>query len=177
MNSFVALFRGINVGGRNRLPMKGLVAVMDSLGAENVKTYIQSGNAVFQSMGTNRRAFAEKLTSGIQKEYGFSPHVLVLELDAIVNAMANNPFPEAEVEPKNLHLGFLSSVPQCPDLEKFESLKKRSERFRLIGSIFYLHAPEGVGRSRLAAASERLLGVPMTDRNWKTVCKIREMAS
>jgi len=56
-------------------------------------------------------------------------------------------------------------------------LKKDSERFRLIGRVFYLHAPEGVGRSKLASGSERLLGVPMTDRNWNTVCKLREMAT
>lgn len=62
-------------------------------------------------------------------------------------------------------------------MKKLESLRKGSERFRLIGSVFYLHAPEGVGRSRLAASAEKALGGPMTDRNWRTVCRLRDMAS
>jgi uncharacterized protein (DUF1697 family) len=70
----------------------------------------------------------------------------------------------------------LSEEPSRPDLEKLEAVKKESERFRLIGKVFYLCAPEGIGRSKLAAQSERLLGVPMTDRNWRTVCRIRDMA-
>lgn len=61
-------------------------------------------------------------------------------------------------------------------MKKLQSLKKDSERFCLIDDIFYLHAPEGVGRSKLAASSEKLLGVPMTDRNWNTVCRLRDMA-
>lgn len=75
-----------------------------------------------------------------------------------------------------MHYGFLSAVPSHPDLKKLASLKAESERFQLINKVFYLHAPDGVGRSRLAANSERLLGVAMTDRNWRTVSKIRDMA-
>ena len=91
--------------------------------------------------------------------------------------MARNPFPEAESDPKTLHLGFLASVPNNPDLDKLETLKSDTERFRLIDTVFYLHAPDGIGRSKLAARAERLLGVPMTDRNWRTVVKLREMAN
>lgn len=177
MNTFVALLRGINVGGHSRLSMKDLVAAIERTGGHDVKTYIQSGNAVFESSKKDRIKLSEQLACEIEKGRGFKPHVLVLGLDAIAAAIANNPFPEAEAEPKNLHLGFLSSGPQNPNLAKLEDIRSQSERFRLIGSVFYLHAPDGVGRSRLAAASERLLGVPMTDRNWNTVCKLREMAS
>lgn len=175
MKTFVALLRGINVGGHNRLPMKGLVAVLDRLGAASIESYLQSGNVVFQS----RRGHAwlsGALAIAIQEQYGFKPHVLVLEPDAIVAAMENNPFPEAEKVPKSLHLGFLSSPPEHPDLTRLECLRKQNERFCLIGAVFYLHAPDGVGRSRLAAASETAIGVPMTDRNWETVRKLREMA-
>jgi uncharacterized protein (DUF1697 family) len=90
--------------------------------------------------------------------------------------MAKNPFPEAETDPASLHLGFLASTPKNPDLKKLDSLRKESERFYLIDNVFYLHVPEGVGRSKLAASIEKLLGVPMTDRNWRTVCKIKELA-
>ena len=87
----------------------------------------------------------------------------------------NNPFPEAENDPKALHVGFLASAPKNPNLKALESLRKASEQFRLMDNVFYLYAPEGVGRSKLAANTERLLGVSMTDRNWRTVCKIMEM--
>ena len=75
-----------------------------------------------------------------------------------------------------MHLGFLASVPKNPDLEKLATLAKPSERFYLRDCVFYLNAPEGVGRSKLAASAEKLLGVPMTDRNWRSVSKIRALA-
>jgi len=157
--------------------MKQLAAVFEELGAEGVKTYIQSGNVIFRYRHTDTANLSEKIGMEIRKRFGFEPHILVITLSDLESAMRSNPFPEAESTPDSLHIGFLASTPQAPDLAKLEYLKKDSERFRLIGRIFYLHAPEGVGRSRLASGSERLLGVPMTDRNWNTVCKLREMAT
>jgi uncharacterized protein (DUF1697 family) len=177
MRIYVALLRGINVGGKNALPMKDLTSILESLGTINVKTYIQSGNVVFQSASKDMSSFAKRLGIKIREQRGFEPHVLVIGLSEVETAITNNPFPEAESEPSSLHLGFLAFAPTNPDLKKLESLKKESERFCLIGNIFYLHAPEGVGRSKLAASSEKLLGVPMTDRNWNTVCKLKAMAT
>lgn len=176
MKTYIALLRGINVGGNNSLPMKELVAILASAGARQIKTYIQSGNAVFQSGGKNLSQLSKKLAAEIKQRHGFEPHILILELEAIKKAIAENPFPEAEADPGSLHLGFLATRPKSPKLEKLSSLKKESERFFLGDGVFYLHAPEGVGRSKLAASAEKLLGVPMTDRNWRTVCKIMEMA-
>jgi uncharacterized protein (DUF1697 family) len=172
MHTYVALLRGINVGGKNALPMKDLASILESLGTINVKTYIQSGNVVFQSASKDISSFAKRLGIKIRE-----PHVLVIGLSEAETAITNNPFPEAESQPNSLHLGFLAFAPKNPDLKKLESLKKESERFCLMGNIFYLHAPEGVGRSKLAASSEKVLGVPMTDRNWNTVCKLKEMAT
>jgi len=177
MHTYIALFRDINVGGKNSLPMKDLASIFEILGASNVKTYIQSGNVVFQSASKDISSFSKRLGIEIRERRRFEPHILVIEFSEVETAITNNPFPEAESEPSSLHLGFLAGAPKNPDLKKLESLKKDSERFCLIGSIFYLHAPEGVGRSKLAASSERLLGVPMTDRNWNTVCKLKEMAT
>ncbi|HEX9943410.1 MAG TPA: DUF1697 domain-containing protein [Thermoanaerobaculia bacterium] len=176
MNTYIALFRGINVGGKNSLPMKELVVILESMGARKIKTYIQSGNAVFQSAEKNLSQFSKRLTAEIKERRGFEPHVIIVGLDAIEKAMADNPFPEAEADPSSLHLGFLASAPKNPNLQKLDNLRKESERFHLSGRVFYLHAPEGVGRSKLAASAEKLLGTPMTDRNWRTVCKIKEMA-
>jgi uncharacterized protein (DUF1697 family) len=176
MHTYIALFRGINVGGKNSLPMKDLTSIFAILGASNAKTYIQSGNVVFQISSKDISSFSKRLGSEIKERRGFEPQILVIEPSQVETAMTNNPFPEAESEPSSLHLGFLAFPPENPDLKKLESLKKDSERFCLIDRIFYLHAPEGVGRSKLAASSEKLLAVPMTDRNWNTVCKLKEMA-
>jgi len=176
MKTYIALFRGINVGGKNTLPMRELVAVLEDLGARNVKTYIQSGNAVFVSLGNDAARLSNAISREIKKRRGFEPNVLLLELEDIERAIRKNPFPEAATDSKALHAGFLAFTPEKPDLGTLESLKSDSERFHLIDRVFYLHAPEGIGRSKLAANAEKLLGVPMTDRNWRTVCKIREMA-
>ena len=176
MNTYVAFFRGINVGGNNPLPMKELVAALENFGARKVRTYIQSGNAIFESTEKNLSYLSKQLSAEINKHRGFEPLVHILTLEALSKAIAGNPFPDATTDPSSLHLGFLSSSPKSPNLEKLSALKKDSERFLLAESVFYLHAPEGVGRSKLAANSEKLLGVPMTDRNWKTVCKVMEMA-
>jgi uncharacterized protein (DUF1697 family) len=173
---YIALFRAINVGGKNSLPMKELIAVLEDLGARNAKTYIQSGNAVFVSPEKDTLQLSNKIRSEIKKRRGFEPHVLLLELEDIERVIRKNPFPEAATDPTTLHAGFLASVPEKPNLKTLESLRSESERFQLIDKVFYLHAPEGIGRSKLAANAEKLLGAPMTDRNWRTVCKIREMA-
>ena len=177
MKTYVALFRGINVGGRNSLPMKELVSILETLGCQNIKTYIQSGNVVLQHEEKDTTLLASKIGAEVKKSRGFKPYVLLLESKEMEKAIAGNPFPEAESESNTLHLGFLASMPTKPDLKKLENLKKDSERFLLKGTVFYLHAPEGIGRSKLAASSEKLLGVPMTDRNWRTVCKIRDMVN
>jgi uncharacterized protein (DUF1697 family) len=96
--------------------------------------------------------------------------------EEIERAIEFNPFPEAESEPKTLHLNFLASIPKNPDLDALESIKSDRERFALKDRVFYLHAPDGIGRSKLAANTEKLLGVAITGRNWRTVCKVMTMA-
>jgi uncharacterized protein (DUF1697 family) len=156
--------------------MKELVAVLEGLGARSVKTYIQSGNVVFESPEKNASRLSDRMGQEIKKRRGFEPQVLLLQLEDLEQATKKNPFPEAAGDPQTLHAGFLASTPQKPDLEALDSLKSRSERFRLVDRVFYLHAPDGIGRSKLAARAEKLLGVPMTLRNWRTVCTIQEMA-
>jgi uncharacterized protein (DUF1697 family) len=176
MKICIALLRGINVGGKHALAMKDLVAMLEELGAREVKTYIQSGNAVFVWKGKDISRLADDLRAEIKKRRGFDPHVLLLELDGLERVIKQNPFPEAGDDSPALHAGFLAGVPESPDLRALESLQSNSERFRLVDSVFYLYAPEGVGRSKLAARAERLLGVPMTDRNWRTVSTLWKIA-
>ena len=177
MKTYIALFRGINVGGNNSLPMKELRALLEKLDAENVKTYIQSGNAVFQHATEDVDQLAERISAAIKESHGFAPRVLLLDVAAAEKAAAANPFPAAEAEPKTLHLYFLAATPQNPDLSLLDSLKKDNEQYQLTDNVFYLYAPDGIGRSKMAERVEKALGVAATARNWRTVGKIIAMAS
>lgn len=176
MDTYIALFRGINVGGHNKLRMKELRTLLEDLGCQNVRTYIQSGNVVMQCEEDDPQALAARIGAEVQARHGFEPDVLLLELEKMKEAIADNPFPEAESEPRSLHLNFLASTPPDPDMEALENARKKSERFELKGDVFYLHAPDGIGRSKLARNAERWLGVPMTGRNWRTVSRIMALA-
>src|SRR4029453_16438941 len=100
MKTYIALFRGINVGGKNSLPMKELVSLLEDLGCRSVKTYIQSGNAVFKSKEKDAARLSNKIRVEIKKRRGFEPYVLLLGLEEMEKAIAGNPFPETESEPK-----------------------------------------------------------------------------
>ena len=176
MRTWVALFRGINVGGKNVLPMKDLVPTLGNVGARDVETYIQSGNAVFRSTETNASLLSDRIRTAIKASHGFEPWVLLLQSEEVERAVRLNPFPGAESEPKTLHVYFLAFSPEHPDLDALERIKGKGERFVLKDEVFYLHAPDGVGRSKLAANAEKLLGVPATARNWRTVLKVTAMA-
>ena len=173
---YIALFRGINVGGRHVLPMKELEVVLRKHGCVDVQTYIQSGNVILSSAVSDGARLARQLTAAVSKSHGFEPRVLLLTRGELASAVAGNPFPEATANPKSLHLFFLAGVPGKPDLTSIEALKAKTERFALKGRIFYLHTPNGFGTSKLAERAERFLGVDATARNWRTVTTLLEMA-
>lgn len=172
---WVALFRGINVGGRNVLPMKTLVAALAGIGAEEIRTYIQSGNVVFRHRDSDRQALEDRLRAAVEAAVGFRPVMLLIPASRFGDIAEANPLP---VDPPNaLHVFFLASPPRRPDLGALSARASAGERFELSGHALYLHAPAGFARSRLASAVERLLGVSATARNWRTVTKIRELCA
>ena len=173
---YIALLRGINVGGKNILPMKELRSLLTDLGLQQVRTYIQSGNVAFQSQERDRSLLGNAIATAIRERFGFEPTVLLLTREELGQAIASNPFPDAVSEPKTLHLFIMASAPPDPDLSALEAISKDGEQFALIDRVFYLHAPLGIGRSKLAAKIERSLGVPATGRNWRTLGKIMAMA-
>lgn len=175
-HTYITLLRAVNVGGSNALPTKHFVQILTELGLRNVRTYIQTGNAVFQTEEEEAADLTAKIGAAIERHRGFAPEVMVLRLDELESAIAANPYPEAEANPKSVHLTFLTVVPQSPDLTALENLRKDSERFTLDGRVFYLYAPEGVARSKLFQRIERALGVAGTARNWRTTCKLLEIA-
>jgi len=175
MKTIVALLRGINVGGRNKLTMKDLKHTLEPLGLSSIQTYIQSGNVVFETK--DDADLDLRITQAIYAKVGFCVKVLCLSKEGFLAAVSNNPFPEAESEPKSLHLYFLETRAVQADLLALEALATKTERFILKDKVFYLHAPEGIGRSKLAAKVEKLLAVPATARNWNTVSKLQDMVA
>lgn len=168
MSKFIILLRGVNVGGNNVLPMKELSLFLEKLGFDNVRTYIQSGNIVL----TSDKRPDDRIGASIQTKFGFAPEVLVLierEFHAVVE---NNPY--KEYEGKFVHFYFCKEPPTL-DTNKLDALALESERYTLIGNVFYLHAPDGIGRSKLVAKIETCLGVPATGRNLNTVNKLSIM--
>ncbi|QDT54311.1 hypothetical protein Pan44_23400 [Caulifigura coniformis] len=156
--------------------MRELVAALESLGCERVRTYIQSGNAVFQFPGSLTSRSVAAIAKAISRTCGVEPGVQLFKRSEFRSIVEANPFPEAEDDPSRLHVFFLAAKPTAPKLDALEKLKASSERFQLTSRAFYLHAPDGIGRSKLAAAVERLLGVAVTARNWRTVQQLCRMA-
>lgn len=169
----VALLRGINVGGRNTLPMADLVSMFRALGCDPVRHYIQSGNIVFGARKAWRAEEIAALRGAIEDAHGFSPPVLVVGAAGVRQALAGNPFPAAEGS--RLSCFFLDAVPTRPDRSRLDALKAATEEWALIGPVFYLHAPDGFAGSRLAAGAEAALGVTATARNGNTVARLVRM--
>ena len=174
MTAFVALLRGINVGGKNILPMKEFRALLTTLGCEDVATYIRSGNAVFTYAGDAAK-LPESIASVIESAFEFRPSLMVLTENEFSAIAAANPFSAEVSELKYLHIWFMQEPADNANTARLDEIASVGERFLLTDSAFYLHAPKGIGRSRLASEVEKCLGVQATARNCRTVSKIREM--
>ncbi|MEM8492364.1 MAG: DUF1697 domain-containing protein [Pseudomonadota bacterium] len=168
MKTYVLLFRGINVGGKNLLPMKELTAVLERCGMREVRTYIQSGNAVLKSS----RLPGADLSTALADEFGFEPELLAIESSKFTDAVSANPFDSADG--KLVHFYFCKSKP-APDEEKISRFKLPSEELRIINHVAYLYAPDGIGRSKLVSNVEACLGVRATGRNLNTINRLQKM--
>lgn len=175
MPDWILLLRGINVGGRNLLPMADLRSDLQSLGCRNVKTYIQSGNVVFAASQHCAQQVVRQLPDLIQARNGFCPSLFLVRSTQLEATVRDNPFPQARLSPKSLHVFFCQRPAAHDAAERLTTLKKPSEHFVIAGCTLYLHAPEGIGRSKLAAGAEQALGVAATARNWTTVLRLWQM--
>lgn len=176
MAAWIALFRGINVGGRHKLPMAELVAVLESLGLRDVHTYIQSGNAIFRSRSRKAAALAARIETAVASGRGFRPRVIVLGVEELRAVIAACPFGGGDPESKAVHVYFLAQPPEAPDLEAMNAAKADDEEYSLTDHALYLHTPGGIGTSRLARDAERFVGVPATARNWRSAHRILAIA-
>lgn len=176
MTVLVALLRGINVGGHNSLPMKQFRELLEALDCRDVTSYIQSGNAVFTYDG-NARSLSDAIATAIEEQHGFRPSVLVIsatEFSAIANS---NPYLGQFRDPKLMHVAFLQRPAKNADIKRMTELAADDESFELAERAFYLHAPSGIGRSKLAAGFEKCLGVSATSRNWRSVEKLQSLVT
>jgi uncharacterized protein (DUF1697 family) len=175
---YAALLRGINVGAGKQVPMARLRGLIGDLGHGDVATYLQSGNAVFSSEEKDEDALAAGLERAIEETFGFHVDVLVRDgeyLKAVADAC---PFPAASLQGKQLHVTYFSERVTPDRFAPVDAAAFLPEEFRLGDRVLYLYAPEGLGRSKLAAALARpglLKGVVATSRNWNTVVKLVEM--
>ncbi len=176
MTRWIALLRGINVGGKKLLPMSELRRDLESLKLKNVRTYIQSGNVVFDSADKTASSLTERIGRRIEKQHGFRPHLLIFDRDNLQAIIRSNPFPNAVSDPKTLHLFFLAEPATDPDLAALDNAKTATEEYKLMERVLYLYAPDGIGRSKLAANAEKHLGVVTTARNYRTVDKLLSFA-
>jgi len=178
----IALLRGINVGGRNRVAMAGLREVVASLGHTDVATYIQSGNVVFTSKEADTQVLAAALERGIAEALGVRPRVVVLSRNELSQVIADNPYPD-ETNPQYLHAVFRSEDMGPEEVATVAAAVQRArekgsrDEARVVGRTLFLRTPEGLGRSELAARLARTGGplasfAPATMRNWATVSRL-----
>ena len=173
---YVALLRGINVGGNNFIKMVALREAFDLLGFTGVATYIQSGNVVFAAVEPVEDV-ARACAIEFARDFGFSSRVMIVEAARWVEIVAGNPYAEAAAEdPKTVHVGICLGVPDAARLAALLAKTKGREAFEIRGDVVYLHAPDGVGRSKFVEGMEKAVGVPMTMRNWRTMETLRDMA-
>lgn len=172
MQTFFALVRGINVGGKNLVPMAELRALVAALGHADVETYIASGNVVFRSAAKEAEVVAG-LERALEAKYGRALPVVVRSRDELVATVAKNPYPD--VEPSRLLVMFLSHKPKAAAVARLDPHRSPGDTCVLVGRDLYAHCPNGFARTRLTVDYfDRTLGVTATGRNWRTVNTLAE---
>jgi uncharacterized protein (DUF1697 family) len=175
MQSWIALLRGINVGGHNKVPMAELREACGQAGFRDVATYIQSGNVVLRAEGP-AGAVAARLRTLVAERFDCDVPVVLRSSGALEKVASSNPFLGQEVDEKELHVGFLLEEPSASRLADLPDQPPGPETFRVAGADVYLHYPRGIGGSKLTTAwLDRAFGTTITVRNWRTVNKLVEM--
>ena len=178
MARYVALLRGINVGGKNSMKMADLRSLFEAAGHRAVSTYLQSGNVVFRAAGEpSVDALATDLEQRIAAHLGVEIHIVLRSGAQLADVIANVPIVTAGNDPRHLHVTFLKDEPHPDVVRELDVPSAADDEFRLIGTEVYLHCPGGYGRTKLNNALwERRLAVPATTRNWNTVTQLAELA-
>lgn len=174
MNTWIALLRGINVGGHNKVPMAELRGALSGAGFTDVATYIQSGNVVL-SADMSAAEVQAAVKALILDTFGHDIRVMAISPEALIKAMDENPFTDRFEKPNWMFMFFLDGIPDAPDMDAMSALCSANEHIALAKDVFYFYAGDGAGRSKVMSKAERLLGVSGTARNWNTAVKLRTM--
>jgi uncharacterized protein (DUF1697 family) len=171
--TYVALLRGINVGGNKMIPMAALRAALAEIGFADVRTLLQSGNVVFRAAARAPGKLEALLEKEAGTRFGFSPDFHVRTADEWRGVVAANPFPnEATDDPSHLLVTFFKAPLDPAHVRKLQSAITGPERVRSEGRHLYMTFPDGIGRSKAPLLVDRILGARGTARNWNTVLKL-----
>jgi uncharacterized protein (DUF1697 family) len=174
----VSLLRGINVGGHKTVPMAGLKSLYEALGLENARTYLNSGNIVFQSPVAALPKIAGRIEDAIEKAFGFQVRTLIRTASELDSLLQGNPLQTSLTKPSHLLVMFLEDKPLKARFEDLRQSFSGPEKFHLSGREIYLYYPNGIGRSKLTnALIEKKLNVAGTARNWNVVTRLHQMTN
>ena len=178
METYIALLRGINVSGQKKVPMADLRNMLDTLNFRNTKTYIQTGNIVFDSRENDTYVLEEKIKGGIRSTFGFDVPVLVKSKNEFERILQRNPYTDPEaIDKKQVYFVLLKKAPEEKFIEEFSEDSYENEVFFIAGACVYLFCKAGYGKAKLDNNRiERKLKVEATTRNFRTMTKLLEMA-
>jgi len=174
----IALLRGINVSGRKIIKMTDLINIFEKLKFKNIKSYIQSGNIIFDHEQNETSFHTKEIEYKIQESLGIHVNVIIRTMEELENIINHNPFlPEKNIETNKLHVTLLNTVPNPTMVKELLIKTEDNERYQIIGREIFIYCPNGYGRSKLTnTVFEKKLGVIATTRNWNTTIKLLEMA-
>jgi uncharacterized protein (DUF1697 family) len=176
MTRYAVLLRAVNVGGNNKVPMARLRELAVDLGYTDVATYVQSGNLIVTANTTKPAEVERAVAAAILDDLGVDVAVIARTRKELAAVIAANPFEEIADDPKRLLVNFLTGQPSTEALEALDRAEFLPERYEFGDRCVYQWFPDGVGRSKLAAAPwDRRLGVRGTGRNWRTVLTLVDM--
>jgi uncharacterized protein (DUF1697 family) len=178
MPVYISMLRGVNVGPHNRMKMDQLRNSFEALGFEQVRTYIQSGNAIFKTTKKSPLALSRHTEERISAEFGFAASVITKTSEEVGRIIHDNPFlKEGGTDLSKLHVTFLSQAPVEAGLMKLAAVDAGVDKFRHSGAVIYLYCQNRYSETKLSNNFfEKALSVRATTRNWKTVNKLYEMA-
>ncbi len=175
---YVALLRGVNVGGKNPLPMAMLAKLVASCGADDVETFIQSGNAVFSASNALARGVERALAKAIADELGLLVAVVVRSHAELDDMVKNGPFVGETLDPSRLHVLFLAEAPTPEDVATLDPARSPGDSFVVRGREVFLRLPNGAARTKLTTAYfDARLRTTSTGRNLRTVTKLAELTA
>lgn len=174
MSIYIALLRGINVGGNKRIKMADLRELLADIGISDAKTLLASGNVIFQSDETEREKLVSSVEEAIQKHYDFEVKVILRSGDELEAVIEKNPFTGQDVAGNRLLVTFLKNSPSREAVHDFQESHTTKEVLHLMGKEIFIHYPDGAGQSKLSnTVIEKKFAVTGTARNWNTVIKLQ----